>query len=895
MDKSRSTNYAKIIIEPMKKYLSDIRAKLYFIAGTDSDEVIKTICEEILCDPVTETYSWYWSYDNHEVSLLEIMLKPGVTDREADELKVAIKLLGLGSLKVATGMRYDTNRLEEVCNPVIHRYELGNIEPIFSVYPYESAILTYDLACLSDDELAELSVSRKLSLDLTEMHALKRICLELDRPLTDAEIETFAQTWSEHCSHKTFRTNIHYGSEIVKLLPLIQKTAKDYYGKIELVSIFKDNAGIVEVGGKHISFKVETHNHPSALEPFGGANTGVGGVIRDILGVSAKPIALTDVLCFGTENSNALPLKRLEEGIIAGVGDYGNKMGIPNVNGAIFHHPGYTNNPLVYCGCIGTSPINSHPTEPQLNDNLVVIGGGTGRDGLRGATFSSDILTDKSAEESGISVQIGNPITQRDVMEVILEARDAGLYNAITDCGAGGLSSAICEMIKDCGAEVRLTDVHLKYEGLSPWEIWLSEAQERMVLSIPDIHLPKFQDICDSWNTKASVIGVVTDNKKVLVRYGNWIIVDLPLEFLFEKQPLEPLEAEVWNPPNITRPFPPPSPLEEAFWKVISGISYQHDTVHSYDHEVQGNTVVKPGYHDAAVLMAFSGNMGLAIGNGFNQRYGAISPYRMGLSTVDEARRQVIAVGGDPSQLVLLDNFCWGNPKNPKTLGMLVEAVRGCCDACIRFNIPFISGKDSLNNEYIDGNGKRTPIPGSLLISSLAVVPDINLAITSDLKEPMNPIYLIGKTLNERGGSLYEQVTGQRFHRVPNMVEDIIPSQNLHEAILRQYVRSCHDLSEGGLAVAVVEMAVAGNLGIHINLSTLSGPNDYVKLFSESNSRWLAEIDADCSEAFEGIVPDAVLCGHVESTEKITLGPISTTVKDVLFSLTNSMVCDRML
>jgi phosphoribosylformylglycinamidine synthase len=299
---NKDTFYAKIIIESKKEFRSSSRAKLFFISGTDSDETIVTICEKILCDRVTETYSWHWNDDSIgcDVRMLEIMLKPGVTDREADELKIAIHLLNLGDLKVATGMRYYASKcayadiLEEVYNPVIHRMKWGDIKPIFSVPSSESAVLYYDLHGLSDDELTELSKSRKLSLSLKEMLAIKYM---LDRPLTDAELETFAQTWSEHCSHPTFRTAIHYGSETVKLLPLIQKTVKNYYGKVKLISVFKDNAGIIEVGGKHISFKVETHNHPSALEPFGGANTGIGGVIRDILGVSAKPIAVTDILC----------------------------------------------------------------------------------------------------------------------------------------------------------------------------------------------------------------------------------------------------------------------------------------------------------------------------------------------------------------------------------------------------------------------------------------------------------------------------------------------------------------------------------------------------------------------------------------------------------------------
>ncbi len=909
---------------------------LFFLAHAElTAEAVDQLCRTLLADTVVEQFQWQWIDNNlineqTETGLVEVQFNPGVTDRVAYEVKQAAQRLGLPPLQVATGQQYriegdlaetDLHRLarQVLCNEVVQRYRLGQIAPAFiEEIAADSLVETFNLANLNNNDLVALSKTRRLALNPREMMVLRDFSQQVNRPLTDAELEMVAQTWSEHCFHKTFKAEIAYREidsvtkkviteeTIDGLLKTTIRAATEACTKKWIVSAFVDNAGIVEFDGKNVlSFKVETHNHPSALEPFGGANTGVGGVIRDVVGVSARPIAVTDVLCFGPQKlspsavpSGSLHPRRVQAGVVAGVGDYGNKMGIPNVNGAVLYHPDYTANPLVFCGCVGLAPVGSHVSHPLPGDHLIVLGGRTGRDGLRGATFSSLDLdsTTSSAAFASTAVQIGDPIVEKDVTEVVILARDAKLYHAITDCGAGGLSSAIGEMAQILGATVDLERVGLKYNGLRPWEIWLSEAQERMVLAVPAENIERLVALCQRFEVNWDDVGQLTGDGQIVVRYNGASVVDLPMSLLHEGHPRLNLTAEWSLLPQIAPQNFLPIDVNYTLLAFLAhpNIASKEAIIRTYDHEVQGGTVVKPltgrynhGPSDAAVLKPIGTKTakGVAISNGINPLYGDFDPYAMAVSVVDEAIRNAVAVGGDPDQVALLDNFCWGNPNLPDRLGSLVRAAKGCFDAARAFDAPFISGKDSLNNEFVGNDGDRIPIPGTLLISAMTIVPDVRRAVTMDLKQSGNFIYIVGETRNELGGSML----AMHYNLLANIPPALPPlalstARALHQAIKAGLVRACHDLSEGGLAVASAEMALAGGLGLTIELERVPVAAEVteplVTLFSESNGRWLVEVSPKRAMAFEEIMNGCVVarCGEVTTDPMLKVGTIEVAV-----------------
>ena len=744
----------------------------------------------------------------------------------------------------------------------------------FEIIPIQNA---------NNTELLRISQNGLLSLNLTEMQAIQSHFAGLGRDPTDVEIETLAQTWSEHCVHKTFRGLIEYTEnekQPITINGLLKTTivqVTEELNKSWCVSVFEDNAGIIEFDNEHnIVFKVETHNHPSAIEPYGGAGTGIGGVIRDSLGtgLGAKPILNTNVFCFGLPSLdyNQLPKgtlhpKRVFKGVVSGVRDYGNRMGIPTANGAILFDYRYTGNPLVYCGNVGIIPADRCQKKVELGDAIVVIGGKTGRDGIHGATFSS-LELDDSSENLGSVVQIGNPIVEKKITDVLIQARDLNLYNCITDCGAGGLSSAIGEMGSDFGAEVYLDDVSLKYEGLAPWEIWLSEAQERMVISIPLHNLDPFLEICQAESVEVTVLGKFTGTKQLQIHYHGQIVADLSMDFLHHGIPRITKQA-VWKKPIHPNPnFERPKDLTEILHNILAcpNVASKEWVIRQYDHEVQGGMVIKPlvgiendGPSDACVTLPVLGSKkGVVIANGINPLFGDIDPYHMAASAIDEAIRNVISVGGRFDRVALLDNFSWGNPDKPDRLGGLVRAAQACYDIALAYSTPFISGKDSLYNEYHDtSTGDQLAIPGTLLISAISVIDDVDKAITMDAKSPGNLIYVIGKTYDEIGGSHYTAI----HNFVGNSVPVVRPEtgkriiQSLNHAIDQRLIRSCHDCSEGGIGVACAEMAFAGGFGMNLDLSNVPRSNqtnaDELILFSESNSRFIAEISPKNQKEFE--------------------------------------------
>jgi phosphoribosylformylglycinamidine synthase len=593
-----------------------------------------------------------------------------------------------------------------------------------------------------------------------------------------------------------------------------------------------------------------------------------------VLGVSAEPIANTDVLCFGPLDTAAeslppgtLPPERVYAGVVAGIADYGNKMGIPTVNGATLFDQGYVANPLVFCGTVGLAPRGRRPTQPRVGDLIVVAGGRAGRDGIHGATFSSDVLGAAHAELGSV-VQIGDPIVEKRLADALPRARDLGLYSAITDCGAGGLSSAVGEMASELGADVELARVPLKYDGLRPWEIWLSESQERMVLAVPPERWPALQEIFAGEGVEATAIGCFTGDGRLRVHYDGAVVANLDCAFLHHGMPSRQLES-VWSPPPVD-----PSPrlpagidLGELLERALgdANVASKEMIVRQYDHEVQGRTVGKPfvgpgdiGPADAAVLRPVARSWrGLAVGCGINPWYGEIDPYAMALLAVDEALRNVVAVGADPARTAILDNFCWGNPNLPDRLGGLVRAAQGCHDAAVAFRVPFISGKDSLFNEYRLADGSSRPIPGTLLISAIGIVPDIRRGTSMYLKRPGNPVYLVGVTGDDLGGSLAQRLYDQQGGRAP--ILDLSSARRVlgavHRANRKGLIQACHDLSEGGLAVCAAEMTIAGGRGLEIDVRDVpvTEPNlaDSTRLFAESPTRFLVEVTPEEAPTLE--------------------------------------------
>ncbi|NLE39943.1 MAG: phosphoribosylformylglycinamidine synthase, partial [Pirellulaceae bacterium] len=561
--------------------------------------------------------------------------------------------------------------------------------------------------------------------------------------------------------------------------------------------------------------------------------------------------------------------------------DYGNRMGIPTVNGALYFDPRYLGNPLVYCGNVGLLPRDMSFKHQQPNDLIVALGGRTGRDGIHGATFSSAELTHESDELSGGAVQIGNAITEKMLLDVLLVARDRGLYTAVTDCGAGGFSSAVGEMGEKIGAEVWLERVPLKYEGLSYTEIWISEAQERMVVSVPEEKWEELSALCASEGVEATVIGRFVPTGRLQLKYGDHQVADLSMEFLHDGRP--PVVREATYAPPAVESLDAPSLDKDGYTKALHkilgslNVASKHWVVRQYDHEVQGGSVVKPlvgvnndGPSDAAVVRpVLDSPKGIVLACGMNPCYGDFDTYHMAAGAIDEATRNCVAVGADPTRIAILDNFCWGNTDRPETLGSLVRAARACHDVSIGLGTPFISGKDSLNNEFRpEGADKPIAIPPTLLISAIGLIDDVSRCVTMDLKTPGNRLYLVGLTKNEMGGSHFALVEGLEGGQVPTV--DVPTAKAtfaaMHRAIQAGLVTACHDLSEGGLAAAAAEMAFAGGFGLEVSLDKVPSVADAAsaatRLFSESNTRFLCEVRPEDEHAFDEIIRHAGRTGH---------------------------------
>ena len=871
--------------------------QVYTIDGDFGEQDIRSIGERLLTDPVTQEFSLAdegGPKSTRGELVVEVGFNPGVMDPVEQSARKGISDLGLKGLdSIRTAKKYfisgrvsdeQLDRITEklLMNPVIQHVVREKEAAHVPEAEYTFHVKYVNIESADDEELMRLSIQGQLYLDLTEMRAIRDYYKRLGRKPTDIELETLAQTWSEHCVHKTFRGIFDYNGEIIdNLLKRTVMRVTQELKKPWCVSVFEDNAGIIEFDEKYdLCFKVETHNHPSAIEPYGGAGTGIGGVIRDPLGtgLGAKPVLNTDVFCFGPPDmphekvpKGVLHPKRVFKGVVGGVRDYGNRMGIPTANGAVLFDERYLGNPLVYCGTIGILPKECSRKEVRSGDKIVVVGGRTGRDGIHGVTFASAELTEESEVISSGAVQIGNPITEKKMVDTLLQARDRGLYKAITDCGGGGLSSAVGEMGSTVGARVRLEKVPLKYKGLSYTEIWISEAQERMVVSVDPKKIDEIMSVFESEDVEATVIGEFTDTKRLQLTYEGETVADLDMEFLHHGVP-RPQRKARWSPPTHPEPdFEDPGDLTPYVMEILSAwnVCSKEWVIRQYDHEVQGGSVLKPllgidndGPGDACVFRpVLASNRGVIVSNGINPKYGDIDPYHMAASGIDEALRGIVAVGGNLERIALLDNFCWGNTDDPEKLGALVRAAQACYDTAVGYGTPFISGKDSLNNEFTDGE-RNISIPHTLLISAMGVMDDVTKAVSMDAKGGGNLIYVVGTTKQEMGGSHYYSVRGYIGNSVPRV--DPVDGKKVMDAVSRaiagELVRACHDCSEGGIGVAAAEMAFAGGLGMEITLAEVPmedtrDRNDVI-LFSESNSRFVVEVSQENRKAFERTMAD---------------------------------------
>ncbi len=935
--------------------VSEVRVvSVFLLEGNISRDEVKRITEELLCDSIVEQCSFDLKLPLQSAThhVVEIALHPGVMDPvEASTIKGIRDLGVMGITAVRTARQYHIHgrltakQLESIVSRVLMNKLIQHVVGDPSHVPTTLSMtgpsaskfdmMIVDLTGANGTALSEISRSGQLYLNLDEMRTIQNHFKKEGRNPTDVELETIAQTWSEHCRHKTFRGVIRYregknarGRIIRGLFKTTIAAATLKLNKKWCISVFHDNAGVIAFDKDyHVCFKVETHNHPSALEPFGGANTGVGGVIRDTLGtgLGAKPLCNTDVFCFappdtplGNLPSGALHPKRVMKGVVAGVRDYGNKMGIPTVNGAIVFDKHFAGNPLVFCGNIGLIPKGKEIKRVTQGDLIVAVGGRTGRDGIHGATFSSGELTGESRTVSSGAVQIGNPIEEKKVQDALLKAREANLYSAITDCGAGGFSSAVGEMGAKTGARVDLDRAPLKYQGLQYHEIWISESQERMVLSVPPQNIEALLKIFEAENVEAVVLGEFDGSGRLQLFFHGQQVADLEMSFLHEGLP-QKLKEAVYHKPVLKQEKIPPIPLlrkrglisdtrrssESLTASLCMALSHynvasKERVIRVYDHEVQGTSVIKPlvgitadGPSDAAVIRGrLDSTRGIAVSNGINVRFGMIDPFWMAASCIDEAIRQIIAVGGSLERIALLDNFCWGNPDKPDRLGSLVRCAQGCYKAAVAFSTPFISGKDSLYNEYTH-KGKSLAIPGTILISAIGIIDDVRKSVTMDFKKAGNSIYVIGTTFDELGGSIYLENSGQLGLHAPQV--NFKMAVKIYRAVERAtkagLIASLHDCSEGGVGVALAEMAFAGGLGATVLLKkfpykvikkTMSFPRkresrikcrDDILLFSESNSRFIAEVSPNYEKAlakiFKGI-PWAQV-GTVEASPELVV------------------------
>lgn len=959
---------SRVYVAPRKHRKGEYRVINSYLIDHELSEEDLVKAAAALTNPILEIFSIdRFPNEKNYTYAIEIGFLPGVTDNVGHTAKeTIIDLLRLENprLEVYTSrvflipgkikMDGAKDLSLTMYNPLIERAYIASFEEIRKnqnlpkktpevVLARRAAVLQVSLK-VSDEELERIGTlgiqnedgTRRgpLALDLASMKTIQQYFSKLKRDPFDIELESLAQTWSEHCKHTIFANPIDdikdglYKTYIKGATNLIRKNKgrKDF-----CVSVFSDNAGGIAFDDEYlITHKVETHNSPSALDPFGGAITGIVGVNRDCLGfgLGAKPVANTYGFCFGypedrikifrdkDRKQEMFPPKRIMEGVIKGINVGGNCSGIPTTQGFLRFDDRFKGKPLVFAGTVGLIPrrINhklSHEKKALPGDYIVVVGGRVGADGIHGATFSSVTMDSNSP---AAAVQIGDPITQKKLSDAIIrEARAMDLYNSITDNGAGGISCSVAEMAKECGgAKVNLEKVPLKYPGLRPWEIWISESQERMTLSVPKKKWPLFQRLMQSRGVEATVIGEFTDSGKCVVTYNSETIMDMALDFLHNGLPKRHLEASLvkksYLEPAIPKDMKRTKIFEELVGvKNVAGFGFVSE---QYDHEVQAGSVIKPISGpgrintDAQVLRPLlTSKKGAVVTSSLYPSYGDISTYHMSACAIDTAVRNAVAVGAQLDHLAILDNFCWCSSNEKERLGELVDALRACYKMAVGFGAPFISGKDSMFNDFKGydekGNPIKISIPPTLLISAISVIPDIYKTTSPEFKNSGDVIYLLGETNDELGGGEYYKLLAQKQknNAIGNNVPEVNIDKNLRvyraieEAIRKNLLESSISVASGGLAVALAKGSLGGRLGCTVSITELPGKAETLdaKLFSESQGRILVSVSPLNSRKFEKLIkeiPHAKL-GSVSKDKKFIVRngkvPVITSNTDRLY------------
>ena len=968
-------------------------ARVYLIQASLSAAQAETVRTALLTNPVVDDTRTGVSPARANAQTVEVLPLPGVMDPAAQTVEEAVReLTGVPTVQAVTGVRYDFEgvtraQADEIASRLLFNPAIQGAHPnphALSQFPVprgaDQTLRTLALRDLTDEELTRLSRDGHLFLSLEEMRAIRTEYRRAGREPTDIELETLAQTWSEHCVHKTLKSRITYREGVeaskhhgirwegrpghtvnpdgsVTIDNLLKRTVAA--ATFELIeegvdwtrSVFKDNSGVIRFDDTHaVCIKVETHNHPSAIEPYGGAATGVGGCIRDVIatGLGAQPIANTDVFCVayptdwvgegttGTGNDAIDPVslsrregapyalpkgvlhpRRVLTRVVDGVRDYGNRMGIPTVNGAVYFDNRYVGNPLVFCGCIGLMRADMVKGAARPGDRIIALGGRTGRDGIHGATFSSAELTDTHADEFSHAVQIGNAIEEKRTLDAIMRARDAAggpLFHGLTDCGAGGFSSAVGEMGSSLGAEVHLERAPLKYAGLRYDEIWISESQERFVLAVPQGNVAALQNICDEEGVLLADLGHFgTPNAELLLNFQGKEVGRMSMHFLHDGLPMPTREA-VWVAPAVVasassrcessasaperrNPSTPNPSVAVASTPALSpaggrchqdgadlrarllellahpNIASKRWIVRQYDHEVRGNTIIKPlvgpggiGPGDATVIQPVPGSkQGLAIGCGMAVHLGDThnggDPYEMALAAVDECVRNLVCVGADPDRIAILDNFCWPSCSKPENLAGLVRAAEGCYDAAKAYRTPFVSGKDSLNNQLRLADGRVIEVPPTLLITGMGIVPDVAKCVTMDLKAGDDLIYVVGEL-----AALIDPSTAE-----PKLTlrDRVLTSRRLAGCVRKGWVNAMHDCAEGGVLVALAEMLIGARGGVGCALWKEAAGHDLLSDigFAEMPGSFVVQVRGDAGhDGLEGLDVPRRLIGQTDSS-----------------------------
>lgn len=916
-----------------------------------------SVIHEYAIDQPVKTNQFNWA--------VEIGFLPGVTDNVATTTKEAITdLLGIEMPKGAAGVHSSqvlciagelsaediTLIGDNIANPLIQRIHVKSLEQytkdkgMDTIIPrvnltHHAQVDEVDILHMTDEELAEIgkkgikdadgTYRGPLALDLTYMKTIQEYFKTLGRNPKDIELESIAQTWSEHCKHTIFADPIdeiqdglykHY-------IKAATETIRKQKGEADFcVSVFTDNSGAIGFDDDYlVTDKAETHNSPSALDPFGGAITGIVGVNRDALGfgLGAKPIMNRYGYCFADprdetplyrgehKTQKMLSPRRIMEGVIAGVNAGGNQSGIPSPQGFMCFDDRYKGKPLVFVGTVGLIPreINgqdSYKKQAKPKDYIVVIGGRVGQDGIHGATFSSEAM---SSGSPATAVQIGDPITQKKLVDAIVnEARDEGLYSSITDNGAGGISCSVAEMARESnGCHVKLEDVPLKYPGLEPWKIWVSESQERMTLAVPPSNWPRFKDLMDRRGVEATVIGEFNDSGHCIVEYEGNTIIDIDMEFLHDGLPARPMHTTYTRVTHEEPNIPEQTDYTESLVTMLGRLniaSFEFVSM-QYDHEVQGGSVIKPLQGrgringDASVIRpVLTSQKGVVTSQGINPTYSDIDTYHMAACAIDTAVRNAVTVGGNVDYLALMDNFCWCSSTEPERLGQLKVAVQACYDYAVAYGTPYISGKDSMFNDFKGFNEYGEPIkisiPPTLLISSLSVIDNVFNTVSLDAKLPGDLVYVLGETKDELGGSEYFAM----HNAIGNTVPQVDAQTNLalyrtyYQAVQQNLIASAQSVHRGGLAVALAKMAMGGGLGMQLNLDTVAEQSmrpDYT-LYSESQGRIVITVAPYNQAKFEAVMANTkcIQIGTVSSNLKFQILhsnlPIIDTTVDKLFT-----------